>query len=450
MKTKLFSVCIFLVFCAAAVLASPPKVLKTIPENGDMNVKPGPVKIRILFDQDMNQGGYSIVGGGEKFPEMIGKPQWAGKRAISFSAKLLPNHEYEYSINSSTFKNFKGVNGEPAEVYQVCFKTAEGGGGAADANSTSPQLTEAQNKAAIDELKTAVIKYYSYNDLKKIDWNVAFDQYRQRLLKARTTEEFARIAGLLLAEAKDKHIWLTVDDKPIPAYVNPVTPNANFKILPKLIPDFQKRSNVVYTGQFPDGIKYILIDSWGGDQKEFEPLYAVLKDTTNTSGLIIDVRGNGGGDESIAQRFAGCFIDKPALYAKNQSIETGEPNGFGPVRSRYLMPNENGPKYRGKVAVLVGPVVMSSCESFVLMMRQVPGCKIIGQTTQGSSGNPKPHELGNGVVVYLPSWKDLLPDGTCFEGKGIQPDISVEATQGKITTTDPVLDAALLELRKKP
>ena len=91
---------------------------------------------------------------------------------------------------------------------------------------------------------------------------------------------------------------------------------------------------------------------------------------------------------------------------------------------------------------------LSSCEAFVLMMKQVPGCKIIGEPTQGSSGNPKPYDLGNGVTVYLPSWKAMLPDGTCFEGKGIRPDILVKARQEQITTEDPVIEAALKELRK--
>ncbi|MHC4385821.1 MAG: S41 family peptidase, partial [Planctomycetota bacterium] len=113
-----------------------------------------------------------------------------------------------------------------------------------------------------------------------------------------------------------------------------------------------------------------------------------------------------------------------------------------------LQPNKGYPQYKGKVVVLSGPVVMSSCEAFVLMTKQVPGCKIVGEPTQGSSGNPKPHDLGNGVTVYLPSWKAMLPDGTCFEGKGIRPDVLIKARPDQITTKDPVIEAALKELRK--
>ncbi|OQY05640.1 MAG: hypothetical protein B6I25_05290 [Planctomycetales bacterium 4572_13] len=82
------------------------------------------------------------------------------------------------------------------------------------------------------------------------------------------------------------------------------------------------------------------------------------------------------------------------------------------------------------------------------MMKQVSGCKIVGEPTQGSSGNPKPHDLGNRVTVYLPSWKALLPDGICFEGKGIRPDILVKVQSNQITTKDPVIEAALKELKR--
>jgi hypothetical protein len=40
-----------------------------------------------------------------------------------------------------------------------------------------------------------------------------------------------------------------------------------------------------------------------------------------------------------------------------------------------------------------------------LMTKQVPGCKLVGGKSYGSSGNPKPTDLGNEVTVFLPSWK---------------------------------------------
>ncbi len=65
----------------------------------------------------------------------------------------------------------------------------------------------------------------------------------------------------------------------------------------------------------------------------------------------------------------------------------------------------------------------------------------------GSSGNPLPHDLGNGVVAFLPSWKDLRPDGSCLEGEGIVPDIQASYVRGD-GNSDAVLDAARAFLRK--
>ncbi len=49
--------------------AAPPQVIKAVPDNGEIDVDPGLVEIRITFDQPMSPGGQSIVGGGDTFPD---------------------------------------------------------------------------------------------------------------------------------------------------------------------------------------------------------------------------------------------------------------------------------------------------------------------------------------------------------------------------------------------
>ena len=438
---------IFIIICLLTVscLARPPKVIKTFPKKGDKNFPPGPTKIRILFDQDMSHGGMSVCNTQFEFPEIVGEPKWSGKRAFVFNANLKPNQKYGFSINCPGAGNFKSASGESAEVYLVFFKTSNGN---ETSTKTETTTSRSENKAAIEKLQDAVNHHYSYCSLKDVNWQALFEEYNEQLLNANNAEEFAETASTILAHAKDKHIWLMVGEQHVSCYVNPVTPNANFQLLLKLVPNFKKHNANICTGKFPDGIGYIYIDSWNRQQKEdFDQLYIALNEFSDAPGLMIDIRGNGGGAEPFAQEFAGCFIDEPKLYAKHVTINPAEPNGFTEPRERTLQPNKLRPQYRGKIAVLTGPVVMSSCEAFVLMMKQVPGCKIIGESTQGSSGNPKPHDLGNGVTVYLPSWKAMLPDGTCFEDKGIQPDILIEVRPEQITTKDPVIEAALKELR---
>jgi len=117
---------------------------------------------------------------------------------------------------------------------------------------------------------------------------------------------------------------------------------------------------------------------------------------------------------------------------------------------RYqVAPREQANRYAGPVAVLIGPKVASSCESFVLMMQQGSRCKLVGSATKGSSGRPQPCELGNGVTVYLSSWEDQLPDGTVLEGHGVKPDVAVQTNLEDLRQTDAVLDAAIDFVREK-
>ena len=358
--------------------------------------------------------------------------------------RLQENHEYNLSANCPSAKNFKSVDGEAAVIYPIKFRTGSGRGRREGAASEKNA-----NEEAVEELRRAIEENYSYQEIRRVDWDKLFSEKSGALQRAKTAEEFATKAGELLAAAKDKHIRLMVGEETFSSHVRPVKPNANFAKLKDFIPNFQKRSSVVHTGRFKDGIGYLLIDSWGKNYtKELEEAYAAIWDFSEAPGLIIDVRGNGGGSETLARWFAGCFIDEPKVYAQHVYRAAEEVSGFSEPSNRVIKPNKTRPKYRGKVVVLTGPVVMSSCEAFLLMMKQVPGCKLVGATSQGSSGNPKPYELGNDVTVYLPSWKAMRPDGSCFEGEGIEPDIAVETTDEELLRRDAVVEAALEFLRK--
>ena len=107
---------ILLFFLAGYVAAAPPRVVKTVPQNGDRSVDPGLRKIRIEFDQDMSQQDYSICGGGPDYPKNIGKPRWINRRTIVMRVKLQPNHEYKLSVNCPSYRSFRNVQGEPAVI----------------------------------------------------------------------------------------------------------------------------------------------------------------------------------------------------------------------------------------------------------------------------------------------------------------------------------------------
>ncbi len=439
----MIAVGITLVLSAQPLLAVRPTVVKTTPDNGANGVDPTLRRIIIEFDQDMQtRGGHSICGGGDAYPKLLGRPRWQDKRTFILTVRLKPNHDYAFSINCPSYQNTRSAAGEPVVPYRVSFST----GGVAGEEQDLPVAE--LNAHAVDVLKEMIDQQYSYRDRLGLDWPELFDSHRKMLLDTKTPKRFAQIAGVMFAHAQDKHIGLNADGERISSFIRPMTPNADAQQLPNLVPAWQQQSNIVYTGLFDDGIGYVRIDSWSTrDPRAYEAAYRLLGEHPDAPGLIIDVRFNGGGSETLAGDLAGCFIDQPVLYAKHVYRDPSTDSGFTEVSERWLEPNPGRPKYRGKIAVLSGPVVMSSCEAFVLMMKQVPTATVFGDTTQGASGNPKPYDLGNGVTVLLPSWKAMTADGTEFEGIGIEPDIEVPATPQDFAQGDPVLDAALKHLR---
>ena len=440
---KLLSLVIWIGVSAGAAPGAAPRVIQAVPDNGATNVDPDLREIRVSFDQDMKTDRYSWVGGGPTFPQMRGRPRWIDARTSVLGVTLQPNRKYWLSINSASHKNFQSRAAIPAAPYVISFTTGPGKG------PRPARPTPETNQQAIAELRRAVDEHYSYRDLRKVDWDTLWKKHAPAMRKATSADEFAAEAAKLLAPARDIHIWLRVGEKTIPTFRRSVTPAYSLQTLAKVVPGWRRDSDCVWRGRFDDGIGYILIASWSQEQRDaLEMAFEALDDFLDARALIIDVRPNSGGSETLARHFAGCFVDRPVVYAKHVNRHPGAPGGFTQPHERVLQPKKGRPKYRGKVAVLMGPENMSSCEAFLLMMSKAPNCKLIGQRSYGASGNPRPTHLGNGVTVYLPSWKAMRADNTLFEGQGITPDIPVSTIPAALQKRDPILQAALEHLRK--
>jgi hypothetical protein len=386
--------------------------------------------------------------------------RWTMKRAdldrnnrwsVSKIAGLQDNPRFcsaAYDSKGQLWIAYSGRTGKGREIFVKSLGKERGDVVSGRSNTRTTSNVLIGNKEATDKLRRAVNEKYSYRDLRGVDWDKMFERYGLSMERAKTPREFAEVAARMLNNAKDMHLWVKIDGKTIGGFRRNIFRNYNQDTLERMIPKWRRHSERVSTGRFDDGIGYVMINSWTVEKPEtLEFAFNALKEFSDCRGIIIDVRPNGGGGEGLARQFAGCFVDKSVVYAKHVYRKADDPEGWGPIRERVLRPNKGRPQYRGKVAVLMGRANMSSCEAFLLMMKQVPNCKLVGDKSYGSSGNPKPVDLGNGVTVWLPSWKALGPDGSCFEEKGIKPDITVRTTVRQLQRSDRVLEAALKLLR---
>lgn len=437
---KTFSlVGLILLSVAASARAVAPKVAKATPDDGDAAVDPKTAAIVVVFDQPMDtQSGWSVCGGGETFPKIIGRMRWgADAKTFTMRVKLKPGRDYALSINCPSAQRFQNPAGEPCVAYPISFHTS------GERKDEAERVTADDHRQAIEILRDVIANDYSHFDLNGVDWGKAFDQFGPAMEAARSPEEFAEVAATLIGKNRDIHTWLKVGDQVFGTTKAKYVANYNMRTLERLVPEWTKAGEGVFTGKFEDGIGYLCIASFDSSIADaLDAAYAMLPDA---KGLIIDVRPNGGGDEDLAMKFAGCFIDQPKLYAKQQTRLAGK---FSPEYDRMIEPNKARPAYRGKVVLLTGPGNMSSAEDFVMMMRTSPNCTTIGGKTYGASGNPKSADLGNGVVVYLSSWRESTPDGKSIEGVGISPDVTIDATPAELKEKDPILEAALKEFTR--
>lgn len=407
-----------------------PKVKLLVPKNGAANVPVATKEIVVTFDRPMSTNGFSFVGGGPSFPKTSGRPFWKSETECVLPVTLEPHKEYRLGLNSASFQHFRSQDGIPLGpvIYQFTTGKAEMNGDASD----SP----------VKALQAAIRNHYSYRDMRGLDWDALWKNYGPRLDSAKDAADFAATAAELLAMTKDPHIWFDVGGKTIAGFRRNVQPNGNFRDLPSVVDGFDRKNKMLAVGIVGGDFAYLAILSLAGTNgaPELEPAFSAIEEASSQTGVILDLRFNAGGNELLGREIAGCFLKERKLYAKHANPG---------VEERWVGPNSGRPTYRGKVAVLSGPYVMSSAEGFLLMLKQVPDAKVFGAHSYGSSGNPKPHDLGNGVTVFLPSWKAMLPDGTVFEGVGIAPDIEVPASNNDFTQgKDPVIDAAVTWLRE--
>jgi carboxyl-terminal processing protease len=99
--------------------------------------------------------------------------------------------------------------------------------------------------------------------------------------------------------------------------------------------------------------------------------------------------------------------------------------------------------FAGRLILLVDRFTCSACEDFVMTFKDNGRAQIIGETTEGSSGQPYFFQFGNGMSIMVGSARYSFPDGSPFESLGIEPTILVDWRIADVRSgVDPVLERA--------
>lgn len=181
-----------------------------------------------------------------------------------------------------------------------------------------------------------------------------------------------------------------------------------------------------------DKIGYIQISSFISSTVPNEFLEA-LENTSDTKGLIIDLRGNTGGLLSNAVFIANLFISKGRL------VSIVGRNGY-----RYdVIAKDTNLNINKPVVILVDQTSASATEIFAGAMKDYHKAKLVGTKTYGKGMVQKIIPMPNETGLNLTIAKYFTPGGSDINKRGIAPDIKVHFTKSDLDTgTDAQLENA--------
>jgi carboxyl-terminal processing protease len=187
-----------------------------------------------------------------------------------------------------------------------------------------------------------------------------------------------------------------------------------------------------------DNIGYIRFNAFlpPADRKFREAITSMYA----TDGLVIDIRGNPGGNNEIGQTIVKQLLKKPTLFNVFMYRDKKDEVILEPAEKAYLSP----------VVVLIDYLTGSSGERFAGCTQSIGRALIVGEHSPGSVGPAKIEKLANGSIFIYVYAQTLTPDGKIIEGNGVIPDIEVKLDRDALLKgKDPQLEAALQHIKNQ-
>jgi hypothetical protein len=279
-----------------------------------------------------------------------------------------------------------------------------------------------------EALWTILDEHYCFFDYKQkeygLDWNNVYTKYKVRVNDNMSTVQLFEVLCDMLGELRDGHVNLSssMDYGRYWKWQENYPYNYSDSLIRQYLgTDYKIASGLRYR-VLDDNIGYIRCASFESSIGEGN-LDEALSYLLLCRGLIVDIRGNGGGDLTTAERLAARFVQEKTLVGYMQHKTGTGHNDFSEMKEIYLEPSSNV-RWHKKVCVLTNRSVYSAANSFAVWMHCLPNVTLVGDHTGGGSGMPMSNSLPNGWSVRYSACPmyDQNKQQTEF---GIDPDVKV-------------------------
>lgn len=330
--------------------------------------------------------------------------------------------------------------------------------------------------AAFDVFWQTFEENYPFFAAKGIDWHAVRDRYRPRIHADTDDATLFAVLSDMVRPLNDAHVRLEASEEQVFFGQRPGTeipgPDLDERVKAFIrqrdlggrpLQDFA--GGRISYADLPGGQGYLRITGFGGYTGRGNATYAqnlaaldqaldsvfTAERAGRMQGLVLDLRINGGGSDSLGLHLAGRLTDRAHFaYAKRARNDPSDPARFTRPQPQFVHPGR-GPRYTGPVAVLTGGSTLSAGETLSQALMERPGRTVrIGQPTQGVFSDVMSRALPNGWGFVLPNEEFLTRSGRTFDGTGVPPHIAepVFTDEEFAGNRDSAFDRAVTELRR--
>jgi carboxyl-terminal processing protease len=165
-----------------------------------------------------------------------------------------------------------------------------------------------------------------------------------------------------------------------------------------------------------------------------------IDDLQDAPALVIDLRGNPGGQFNVRKAIASQLVGEPKLFIRYQYRDGMEEAYLDAVPDAYP----------GIVVILVDELSASSSEEFAGSLQALGRATVIGAQTPGRCLVTNIVPLPKGAILAYPYGQSQTPDGRVLENNGVVPDVEVALDRESLLRgVDAQLDAAMEYLAGK-
>jgi C-terminal processing protease CtpA/Prc len=185
-------------------------------------------------------------------------------------------------------------------------------------------------------------------------------------------------------------------------------------------------------------IGYLEFFNFADEELGAETVAAAMNFVNGTDALIIDMRGNGGGNPAMVALVCSYLFGSEPVHLNDLYWREGNRTEEFWTRKEVA-----GKRYLNKdVYVLTSKRTFSGAEEFTYNLKNLKRATIVGETTGGGAHPGGGFRISEHFGMFVPTGRAISPiTKTNWEGTGVTPDVSVPADQA-------LLVARLMALKK--